>query len=73
MKPFNKKLIAGILFSICIISALILALVTEKKSGEYWMAELFLISFQFGIIIWLHQNHKESKKIKAEREKNKHE
>ena len=70
MKPFHKKLIAGIIFSVCIIASLVFLGLSEH-SEDYWMANIFLSCFQGGIIIWLYLNYKEAKKVKARREKEK--
>lgn len=70
MKLFQKKLTAGIAFSICII-AIMGFIGLSEHSEDYIMVNLFLTCFQGGIIIWLYLNYKESKKIKAMRDKEK--
>ncbi len=70
VKPFQKKLIAGIIYIIIIDIALILVIFAENSDSLY-VAKIFLMAFKGGIIIWLYLNYRESKKVKENREKQK--
>ena len=70
LKPFHKKLIIGIIFIIALDAILVFFLFTEQ-SGEYLIPKVFLFSFKGGVILWLFLNYRESKKVKAKREREK--
>ena len=58
IKPFQKKLIFGIVF-IIVIDTLLLYFIFTEHSGEYWELKLFLLAFKGGIIVWIILNYRE--------------
>lgn len=70
MKPFQKKLIAGLCFIGMLMTALTILMIAEN-SEDFFFAKIFIFAFTLGVIYWLYINSKESKKAKEKRREKK--
>lgn len=70
LKPFQKRLLAGILFMGALVIALALTFMADN-SEDLVIVQIFIVGFMCGIIYWLYANKMEARKVKKQRDKEK--
>lgn len=70
MKPFQKKLVFGIVLIAFFLVGLGITLMADN-ARDLLVAQIFIVGFIGGIIYWLYINNREAKKVKKERDNRK--